>query len=138
MAIANTNTQSGNARQSPAKTPPPDESNTFDLELAELLMLLEMKDQEGLPLEEAARSALASSGNDCLFTFPHQRFPLPAKCVVAALVRAGDDGAICYIFEDASDGRFRIADAGDLDPAFTEFAESFAEVAGALRSVLTH
>lgn len=111
---------------------------SFDLELAELQMLLEMKDQEGLNLDEAARSALSSSGNDYLFDFPHQRFPKPAKAVVAARVRAGTESAICYIYEDAIAGRFRIVKGSEIDPAYTTLAESYADVAGALRSILTH
>ena len=58
-----------------------EEVQDFSLEAAELEMVLEMKSEEGLDFETAVKSALASSGNEWLFTFPADRLPQPALYV---------------------------------------------------------
>ena len=104
--------------------------NDFGLEKAELEMILALKAEDALDFETALTSALTSSGNDWLFDFPTERFPIKVKNVAAVRLRAGDDSKVCYVCETKSG--YRLLDEHDLDEGYIEFAASYASVAKAL------
>ncbi|MFD0915915.1 hypothetical protein ACFQ14_05805 [Pseudahrensia aquimaris] len=102
------------------------------LEIAELEMILSMKHEEGLSFEAALRSALAVSGNEQLFAFPSDRFPLDARAVFAIRVRSGDEHGFCYAYECGVSGAFLIAEQGDIGERYIAFAASYSAIIGAL------
>ena len=110
--------------------------NDFALELAELEMILAMKSEEGLEFDVALPSALVTSGNDWLFDFPADRFPLPAKSVAAIRICSGEDQVFCYAYDSEDGTGVRLAGAEQLDNAYIDFAKSYAELAGALEPML--
>ena len=109
-----------------------DVERDFSLEIAELEMVLEMKD--GGDFETVARSAALSCGNDFLFTFPAARFPLPCDAAACVRIKAPDASTFAYVYR--RDGRFHVACEGDLDHEFIEFAHSFATILMDLRDTL--
>ena len=109
----------------------------FSLETAELEMILTMKAEEQLEFSTALPSALASSGNEWLFDFPADRFPIPARSVAAVKLNSGDDQKICYAYEAADGAGFFLASENDLDPSYIAFAQSYADVAHALEPIMT-
>ena len=104
----------------------------FSLEITELELVLEMKD--GTDFESAVRSAALSSGNDFLFTFPAERFPLPCEAAACLRILAPDATTFAYVYRQ--DGRYRVASEGDLEQEFIEFAHSFASILIDLRDTL--
>jgi len=110
--------------------------NDFALEIAELEMILSMKSEEGLKFASALPSALACSGNEWLFDFPADRFPIPAKHAAAIRICSGDDELVTYVYEKEDGEGFSLVEDDLLDSAYFEFAESYASVAGALEPIL--
>jgi len=110
--------------------------NNFALETAELEMILAMKFEEGLSFSTALPSALTSSGNEWLFDFPADRFPIDAKNVAAIRICSGADDMVAYVYEQSGGAGFGIATENHIDHAYFEFARSYAEVAGALEPIL--
>ena len=104
----------------------------FSLEITELELVLEMKD--GNDFETAVRSAALSSGNDFLFTFPAERFPLPCEAAACLRIKASDAATFAYVYRE--DGRYRVASEGELEHEFIEFAHSFASILMDLRDTL--
>ncbi len=102
----------------------------FGLEKAELEMILAMKSDEEQDFEATLTNALSSSGNDWLFDFPKERFPVKAKNVAAVRLCAGTESKVCYVCETKSG--YRLLDEKDLDEGYIEFASSYASVAKAL------
>ena len=104
----------------------------FSLEITELELVLEMKD--GLDFETTVRSAALSSGNDFLFTFPAERFPVPCEAAACLRILAADATTFAYVY--LRDGRYHVACEGDLEHEFIEFAHSFASILIDLRETL--
>ena len=108
----------------------------FGLEIAELEMILDMKAEEGIAFFDALPCALASSGNEWLFDFPAERFPLPAQNVAAVRLNSGDDSKICYVIEPLDDAGYRLVEDDEIDGAYLDFANAWLDVAQALRPML--
>ena len=113
-----------------------EEVQDFSLEAAELEMVLEMKSEEGLDFETAVKSALASSGNEWLFTFPADRLPQPAKHAAAVQICSGDETTPFYVVQEEGSSNFSLLGHGDIDAAYLDFARNYASVALALVPVL--
>ena len=106
----------------------------FSLELAELELVLGMK--EGSDFESAVRSAALSSGNDYLFTFPPERFPLPAHAVACVRVKAAGAQTFAYVVQRREDGPFTLATQDDLEPGFFQMADAFTNILSDLRDTI--
>lgn len=103
----------------------------------ELKTLLSKKPKRDRSFDDIVRSALRKTGNEYLFSFPHERFP--HSCCEVACIRLGDqqsaDGQIVYLYQENRDGRIEMAEPSSLGNGFTDFANSFVNVIEQLRDI---
>ncbi len=115
------------------------ESKPVSLEQVELEILLSMKIEDGQSFEKAVQATMVCSGNEFLFTFPSDRFPIP--CSEVACVRLNQssdpDGACMYLYQEAPGESIQIADPAMLDEDFEHFAHSFISVMEQMRDIFT-
>ncbi len=115
------------------------ESKPVSLEQVELEILLSMKIEDGQSFEKAVQATMVCSGNEFLFTFPSDRFPIP--CSEVACVRlnqnANPDGTCMYLYQEAPGGSIQIADPSMLDEDFEQFAHSFISVMEQMRDIFS-
>lgn len=109
----------------------------FVLELAALEMVLLLKQEEGLSFETGLQSALVSTGNEWLFAFPAERFPIETKNAAAIRIHAGMECKIYYVHQADTDNEFEIVGDDKIHPDYIHFADSFAEVATALGPLIS-
>ncbi len=78
------------------------ESKPVSLEQVELEILLSMKIEDGQSFEKAVQSTMVCSGNEFLFSFPSERFPIPCSDVACARLhqRANPDGVCIYLYQE--------------------------------------
>lgn len=100
-------------------------------------MLLAMNVDNGLPFEESVKSAMAESGNEFLFSFPNERFPI--SCINVACIKllqqSSGENLFLYVYQEISGGDILVADREQLDTGYDEFARSFAGVMEYLREM---
>ena len=115
------------------------ESKPVSLEQVELEILLSMKIEDGQSFEKAVQATMVCSGNEFLFTFPNDRFPIP--CSEVACVRlnqsSNPDGACMYLYQEVHGESIKIADPSMLDENFEQFAHSFISVIEQMRDIFT-
>ncbi len=116
-----------------------DDINFPTLEQVELEILLSMKVEDGLSFEKAVQSAMVCTGNEFLFFFPTERFPLPCSAVACVRLIDGHQTASSYIYlyQTETGGIIQVAEPSVLDDGFENFASSFVGVMEQLRD-LTH
>ncbi len=77
------------------------------------------------------------TGNEFLFTFPTERFPIPWSAV--ACIRLLDSnhqtGPYLYLYQLEADGKIQVAEPDELGDGFHEFAASFVGVMEQLREI---
>lgn len=112
---------------------PLDTDRDFSLEIAELALTLGLRDDHG-GFDAAVRSAIVATGNDWLFRFPAERFPLPCADVACVRIRSGSDATFAYVYRADDTAPFQIATANDVGHELTDFAANFASLLGDLRS----
>ena len=108
----------------------------FSLELAELTMVLSMKSLEDIDFETAVRSSAVSTGNDYLFSFPAERFPLKCSDAGCIRIKTEDNYTFCYVYRETKTGPFLLASANDIDAEYFGFAESFASILTDLKDTI--
>lgn len=112
-----------------------DRDEQASLEQVELEILLAIKIEDGLSFKDAVRSAMASTGNEFLFSFPAERFPLPCRKV--ACIRLHEDRGVAtrYLYQQKKGESIDIADPEALDDEFQSFADSFVGVMEQMREL---
>ena len=110
----------------------------FSLEIAELEIILETKDQTDLTFDAALRSALGSTGNSFLFPFPANIFFMEATNVAAVRIDAADEATVAYVYEirDGDHHQFKLATAENLPEDLLIFAANYAALIVALRPLV--
>jgi hypothetical protein len=108
---------------------------SISLEQVELEILLAMKIEDGLSFKNAVCSAMAQTGNEYLFSFPAERFPL--KCKKVACIRLHEKDAITtrYLYQQKKGDSIDIADPVTLEGEFQSFADSFVGVMEQMREL---
>lgn len=109
----------------------------FALELAELKLVLSLAQEDGQSYENRLQSALLSTDNEWLFSFPAERFPIKTKNAAAVRIYAGTECKIYYVLQGDIDDDFQIVDEDQIDAEYIQFADSFAEVATALGPLIS-
>jgi len=116
------------------------ESKPVSLEQVELEILLSMKIEDGQSFEKAVQTTMVCSGNEFLFAFPSERFPI--ACSEVACVRlnqsSNPDGACMYLYQEAPGESIQIADPAMLDEDFEQFAHSFISVMEQMRDIFSN
>ena len=112
-----------------------DRNEQASLEQVELEILLAIKIEDGLSFKNAVRSAMASTGNDFLFSFPAERFPLPCRKVACIRLHEGKETATRYLYQQKKGDGIDIADPETLDDEFQSFADSFVGVMEQMRGL---
>ncbi len=107
----------------------------ISLEQVELEILLTMKIEDGLSFDDAVRSSMANSGNEFLFSFPPERFPLSCRKVACIRINGDEKPLTCYLYQQENGGAIEIADPEILDEEFHSFAESFVGVMEQMRDL---
>ncbi len=100
-------------------------------------MVLAWKKDEKLKFDTAVRSALGSTGNDFLFTFPAERFPIDTTHVAAIRLCGDDDTCVAYVYREPENGDMLVAHGDALDTEYLDFATSFANILSALGPSIT-
>ena len=113
------------------------EGKPVSLEQVELEILLSMKIEDGQSFEKAVQATMVCSGNEFLFTFPCERFPIPCSDVACVRINqnANPDGACMYLYQEAPGESIQIADPAMLDEDFEQFAHSFISVMEQMRDI---
>lgn len=111
------------------------EVRDFSLEIAELEMIVAGKSLNEIDFETIVRSAVSSSGNDFLFSFPASQFPETAINVSAIRLVAEDESMVTYIYE-TDDHEIIVAPVDSLDQSLIDLAESYVEVLCALKPAI--
>lgn len=111
------------------------EVRDFSLEIAEIEMIVAGKSLTEIDFETIVRSAVSSSGNDFLFSFPASQFPEDAVNVAAIRLVAEDESMVAYIYE-TPDCEILVAPSGSLDQSLMDLAESYVEVLFALKPAI--
>ena len=107
----------------------------FSLEIAEVEMIVAGKSLTEIDFETIVRSAVSSSGNDFLFTFPASQFPEEAVNVAAIRLLAEDDDMVTYIYE-SPDSEIIIAPTESLDKSLIDLAASYVDILCALKPAI--
>lgn len=113
------------------------ESKQVSLEQVELEILLSMKIADGQSFEKAVQATMVCSGNEFLFTFPSDRFPIPCSEVACVRLKQSSDpdGVCIYLYQDAPGDCIQVADPAMLDEDFEQFAHSFISVMEQMRDL---
>ncbi len=101
----------------------------------ELEILLSMKIEDGLSFEKAVQVVMVQTGNDYLFSFPPERFPVTCHQVSCVCLRDEESTSYSYIYQEIEDGEAEFAESSELDEDFLNFADSFAGVMAKLRDI---
>ncbi len=107
------------------------------LELVELEILLSLKIADGQDFESAVQATLECSGDEYLFSFPSEKFPIPCTEVACVRMRSNARGGCIYLYQEAPGEIIQIADASQLDEEFMQFAHSFIAVMEQMRDIFS-
>ncbi len=123
-------------------SPPADNSNALlsadehvSLDQVELEILLVMKIEDGLSFNKAVRAVMTQTGNEYLFSFPAERFPLACRKVACIRLHEDDEITTRYLYQQNKGEGIDIADPEALDGEFQSFADSFVGVMEQMRGL---